>query len=81
MNSATVKTLRNRRQLQSEVVIQITKKQLINFFRAILLVAVLGINFIAITTKSPFLNELITSQVIILLVCFVKFSESKTIVK
>lgn len=67
--------------LKQEIVIQITKKQLFNFLEALLVIAIITINIVAIQIASPLLKELFISQAIILLVYFVKTSKSNIISK
>lgn len=81
MSSTTIKSVKNNNQFQNEVVIQITKKQLVTFFRFIgsLLFAV--INVMAFIYNSVLLKELIWVQLILLMVIFIKYSKSNSLLK
>lgn len=67
--------------LSNEIVIQITKKQLINFFQFVVIISMITLNVLAISMSSPFLKELFMSQGILLLIFFIKTSNSNTILK
>ncbi|TMM28827.1 hypothetical protein FDT66_13050 [Polaribacter aestuariivivens] len=67
--------------LSNEIVIQITKKQIIVFCRFLVIMSMLALNALAISISSPFLKELLISQAILLLVYFIKTSKSNTILK
>jgi hypothetical protein len=81
MSTTTIKSARNNNQFQNEVVIQITKKQLINFFRMLLVFSFLIINVLAFLSNSLFVKELLIGQAIVLMVIFVKYSNSNTILR
>lgn len=78
MSTTTYKSIEKRKEFNNEVVIQITKKQLITFFGLLVLAAFVVINFYAITTNSPLLTQLIIAESIILLIAMVKYLGSKT---
>tara|TARA_R110001606_G_scaffold399161_1_gene581159 strand:- start:1672 stop:1917 length:246 start_codon:yes stop_codon:yes gene_type:complete len=65
----------------NEIVIQITKKQLLVFFQLVVISAILALNITAILISSPFLKELFTAQTIILLVYFIKTTKTNAILK
>ncbi len=81
MSTTTYKSVNEREEIKKEVVIQITKSQLLKFFTFLLIITFLVIDFFAITSNSPLLTELIIAQGIIALICLVKFSKSNTILK
>ena len=72
MSYTTIKTLTKKENLKNQVVIQITKKQLLNFFRLVTFISLLVINFLAITNGSDLITELLMAQVILLLLFFIK---------
>lgn len=67
--------------LNQEIVVQITKKQLLIFFQALVVIGSIALNIVAIQINTPFLRELFISQAIILLIFFIKTSKSNTISK
>lgn len=73
MSYTTIKSVRNNNQSQNDIVIQITRQQIIHFFRVIFILAISAINILAYSSNSPFLKELILSQVIIAMVCLHKY--------
>lgn len=81
MNSTTYESSREREQVNNEIVIQITKKQLVTFASVLFVLVLIGINVLAITAKSPLLKELLISEAILLMIVFVKTSKSNTISK
>ncbi len=81
MSTTTFKTLKKGQELNNEVIIQITKSQVINFFRFLMVLALVTVNFIAIYIESPFMQELFISQAIILLIYFIKTTNLNNIKK
>jgi len=81
MSQIAIKPTAQTNPLNNDVVIQITKAQLIKFFQFFVLIAMATLNILAIKIASPFLKELFISQVILLLVFFVKNSKSNHISK
>jgi hypothetical protein len=81
MSQAAIKLKAQANRLNNDVVIQITKAQLIKFFQFFGIIAMATVNILAIKIASPFLKELFISQVILLLVFFVKNSKSNHISK
>jgi len=81
MSPIAIKPKAQANPLSKDVVIQITKAQLIKFFQFIVMIAMATLNVLAIKIASPFLKELFISQVILLLVFFVKSSKSNSILK
>jgi hypothetical protein len=67
--------------LHNDVIIQITKAQLIKFLQVIAVIAMGALNVLAIKIASPFLKELFVSQAILVLVFFIKNSKSNHIYK
>jgi hypothetical protein len=81
MSQIAIKPKAQTNSLNNDVVIQITKAQLIKFFQFLVIIAMATLNILAIKITSPFLKELFISQVILLLVFFVKNSKSNHISK
>jgi len=81
MSQIAIKPTAQTNPLNNDIVIQITKAQLIKFFQFFVLIAMATLNILAIKIASPFLKELFISQVILLLVFFVKNSKSNHISK
>ena len=52
----------------NDIVIQITKKQLIKFLQFIVVISIMIVNILAINISSPFIEELFLSQAILLLI-------------
>lgn len=72
MGQAILKSIKNQETSNKDVVIQITKTQLITFYQLLLLAALVVVNVMAIIKNSPFLQELFLSQSIIAAVFFIK---------
>tara|TARA_R110002126_G_scaffold258482_1_gene401457 strand:+ start:26538 stop:26783 length:246 start_codon:yes stop_codon:yes gene_type:complete len=81
MSSTIIKSLNSNNQYQNQVVIQITKKQLVIFFRFVGLLLFSVINIFAISSKSVLLKELVIAQIILFMVLFIKYSKSNTVLK
>lgn len=81
MSSTIIKSLNSNNQYQNQVVIQITKKQLVIFFRFVGLLLFSVINILAISSKSVLLKELVLAQIILFMVLFIKYSKSNTVLK
>ena len=81
MSTTTFKTLKEGQELNNEVIIKITKSQVINFFRFLVVMALVTVNFIAIYIESPFMKELFISQGILLLIYFIKTTNLNNIKK
>jgi len=81
MSQIAIKPTAQTNPLNNDIVIQITKAQLIKFFQFFVLIAMATLNILAIKIASPFLKEIFISQVILLLVFFVKNSKSNHISK
>lgn len=78
MSTTTYKSIEKRKEFRNEVVIQITKKQLITFFGLLVLAAFVVINYFAITTNSPLLTQLIIVESIMLMIAVVKYLSTKS---
>jgi hypothetical protein len=65
----------------NDIVIQITKKQLIKFLQFIVVISIMIVNILAINISSPFIEELFLSQAILLLIFFIKNSKTNNIIK
>jgi hypothetical protein len=72
MSYTAIKPKAQANSLNNDVVIQITKAQLIKFFQFLVIIAMATLNILAFKIASPFLKELFISQVILLLVSFVR---------
>lgn len=81
MSTTTYESSREREQVNNEIVIQITKKQLIVFISVLFSIVLIGVNILAITSNSPLLKELLICEAILLMILFVKTSKSNTILK
>lgn len=81
MNSTTYESSREREQIKNEIVIQITKKQLVIFTSVLFVFLLIGITVLAIISKSPLLKELLISEAILILILLIKTSKSNTILK
>jgi hypothetical protein len=81
MSQIAIKPKARANPLNNDVVIQITKAQLIKFFQFLVIIAMATLNILAVKIASPFLKELFISQVILLLVFFVKNFKSNHISK
>ena len=81
MSTTTYESSREREQVNNEIVIQITKKQLIVFISILFSIVLICVNILAITSNSPLLKELLICEAILLMILFVKTSKSNTILK
>ncbi len=81
MSTTTFKSVEERDKLNNDIVLQITKSQAITFLIFLVILAFGVVDFFAITSNSPLLTELIIAQLIVALICVVKFSKSNTILK
>ena len=72
MSQTAIKLKAQANRLSNDVVIQITKAQLIKFFQFFGIIAMATVNILAIKIASPFLKELFISQVMLLLIFCVK---------
>ncbi|WP_109404930.1 hypothetical protein [Polaribacter aquimarinus] len=81
MGQAILKSIKNQESSNNDVVIQITRKQLVTFCQIMVLVAMVVLNVLAITINSPFLKELFISQAIIITIFFIKNSKTNQIIR
>jgi len=81
MSQTVIKPTAHTSVLNNQVVIQITKSQLIKFLQLMVLMAMVILNVLAIKIGSPFLKELFVSQALLVLVFFIKNSKSNKISK
>jgi quinol-cytochrome oxidoreductase complex cytochrome b subunit len=81
MRQTVIKSIAQTRAVHNDVVIQITRAQLIKFLQFIVVIAMVVLNVLAIKIASPFLKELFISQAIIVLIFFIKNFKSNHISK
>jgi quinol-cytochrome oxidoreductase complex cytochrome b subunit len=81
MRPTAIKPIVQTRALHNDVVIQITRAQLIKFLQFIVVIAMVVLNVLAVKIASPFLKELFVSQAIIVLIFFIKNFKSNHIIK
>ena len=81
MRHTAIKTIVQTSALHNDVVIQITRAQLIKFLQFIVVIAMVVLNVLAIKITSPFLKELFVSQAILVLIFFIKNFKSNHISK
>ena len=81
MGIATFKTLDKENESSNEVILQITKKQIVGFFWFLTLLALITVNAVALYLESSFIKELLLSQAILAIIYFIKISSSNTIKK
>lgn len=81
MGQAILKSFNSSQSSSNDVVIQITKKQLITFCQSLVVVAIVCINILAVIINSPFLKELFISQAILIAIYFIKNSKSNQVIK
>jgi quinol-cytochrome oxidoreductase complex cytochrome b subunit len=81
MNQTVLKPTAQASPLNKDVVIQITKEQLIKFLQFAVVIAMVVLNVLAIKIASPFLKELFVSQAILVLIFFIKHAKVNHISK
>jgi|TARA_B110000967_G_C18768896_1_gene501990 quinol-cytochrome oxidoreductase complex cytochrome b subunit len=81
MSQTAIKPLAQASPLNKDVVIQITKAQLIKFFQVAVIIGMVVLNILAIKIASPFLKELFVSQAILVLIFFIKHAKVNHISK
>jgi quinol-cytochrome oxidoreductase complex cytochrome b subunit len=81
MRQTVIKSIAQTRAVHNDVVIQITRAQLIKFLQFIVVIAIVVLNVLAIKIASPFLKELFVSQAIVVLIFFIKNFKSNHISK
>tara|TARA_R110000822_G_scaffold56076_4_gene141858 strand:+ start:1050 stop:1295 length:246 start_codon:yes stop_codon:yes gene_type:complete len=81
MSQTAIKPLAQASPLNKDVVIQITKAQLIKFLQVAVIIGMVVLNILAIKIASPFLKELFVSQAILVLIFFIKHAKVNHISK
>jgi len=81
MDSATLNVTRKKKNSNNDVVLQITKSQLSTIIMVLAAIVFLGFILLAINLESPFIQELLISEIIILMILFIKSSNSNKIKK
>jgi quinol-cytochrome oxidoreductase complex cytochrome b subunit len=81
MRQTVIKSIAQTRAVHNDVVIQITRAQLIKLLQFIVVIAIVVLNVLAIKIASPFLKELFVSQAIVVLIFFIKNFKSNHISK
>ncbi len=81
MGQVISKSIKNHQSQKNDVVIQVTKKQLLTLFQLVMLSILIVINIIAIILNSPLMKELFISQAIIAAIFFIKNSKSNQVIK
>jgi quinol-cytochrome oxidoreductase complex cytochrome b subunit len=81
MRQTVIKSIAQTKAVHNDVVIQITRAQLIKFLQFIVVIAIVVLNVLAIKIASPFLKELFVSQAIVVLIFFIKNFKSNHISK
>jgi hypothetical protein len=79
MSTTTYKTLDNSKEMNSDIVVQITKNQMVTFFKVVLSILMVIVNILAFASNSSLLSELIIAQVIVVLVFIIKNHKSNQI--
>ena len=79
MRQTVIKSIAQTRAVHNDVVIQITRAQLIKFLQLVVVIAMVALNVLAIKIASPFLKELFVSQSILALIFFIKNFKSNPI--
>lgn len=81
MSQTVIKPTAQLGAVHNDIIIQITKAQLIKFLQFMVVLAMVVLNVLAIKIASPFLKELFVSQAILVLIFFIKNSKSNHISK
>jgi hypothetical protein len=81
MLQTLAKPLKQENDLQRDVVIQISKQQILKFFQFIVFLSIMTVNIIALSIESSFIKELLVSQTILAFIFLIKNSKSNTIIK
>ncbi|NVJ88659.1 MAG: hypothetical protein HWD82_04385 [Flavobacteriaceae bacterium] len=79
MSSTTYKSSYRDSEINDEIIIKVTKTQLVNFSLIIMVLFFLIIDYLAITSNSPLLTELTISQGVIAIIALIKFSKSNKV--
>lgn len=81
MSQTVIKPTAQLGAVHNDIIIQITKAQLIKFLQFMVVLAMVVLNVLAIKIASPFLKELFVSQAILVLIFCIKNSKSNHISK
>ncbi len=81
MSQTVIKSTVQLGAVHNDIIIQITKAQLIKFLQFMVVLAMVVLNVLAIKIASPFLKELFVSQAILVLIFCIKNSKSNHISK
>lgn len=81
MSQTVIKSTAQLGAVHNDIIIQITKAQLIKFLQFMVVIAIVVLNVLAIKIASPFLKELFVSQAILVLIFCIKNSKSNHISK
>lgn len=81
MSQTVIKSTAQLGAVHNDIIIQITKAQLIKFLQFMVVLAMVVLNVLAIKIASPFLKELFVSQAILVLIFCIKNSKSNHISK
>ena len=81
MSQTVIKPTAQLGAVHNDIIIQITKAQLIKFLQFMVVLAMVVLNVLAIKIASPFLKELFVSQAILVLIFFIKNSKYNQISK
>jgi hypothetical protein len=81
MSQTVIKPTAQLGAVHNDIIIQITKAQLIKFLQFMVVIAMVVLNVLAIKIASPFLKELFVSQAILVLIFCIKNSKSNHISK
>ena len=81
MDLATLNVTQKKKNSNNDVVLQITKNQLSTIIMVLAAIVFSGFTLLAINLESPFIQELLISEIIILMILFIKSSNSNKIKK
>ena len=81
MDLASLNVTQKKKNSKSDVVLQITKRQLNTLLELLATIVFVSITLLAINLDSPFIKELFICESIILMILFIKTSNSNKIKK
>jgi hypothetical protein len=81
MDLASLNVTQKKKNSKSDVVLQITKRQLNTLLELLAIIVFVSISLLAINLDSPFIKELLICESIILMILFIKTSNSNKIKK
>lgn len=81
MDSATLNVAQKNMNSRSDIVLQITKRQLNMFLLVLAAIVFVSINLLAISSEGIFIKELLICESIILMIFFIRTSKSNKIKK